>query len=167
MIRSVAIALLLGSCSIHALAQMSRPLFFLERSTNANVVHYDVQIGPDGKLDPREPVIAYWIMAAEDGRRQPLTRLEKSKAYGFQIQPGDSLGSVRMLLVSQKGKVIRVFLDGDSAKAETSINGARAFLRRIYVHTKKSGLLRTADYYELFGISAASGSDCYEKIRAP
>src|SRR5712691_865167 len=62
------------------------PLFVIERSVNANVVHYDAKLGPDGKLDPREPVVAYWIMGAEDGRRQDLNAIERLRAYGFSTQ---------------------------------------------------------------------------------
>jgi len=36
------------------------PLFIIERNKNANVVHYDARLTADGKLDPKEPVIAYW-----------------------------------------------------------------------------------------------------------
>ena len=39
---------------------------------NANVVHYDARLTADGKLDPKEPVIAYWVMLAKDGHRQKL-----------------------------------------------------------------------------------------------
>src|ERR1700704_665677 len=63
------------------------PLFVIERSVNSNVVHYDARIGADGKLDPMQPVVAYWIMGAEDGRRQELNLLERTRAYGFSIQP--------------------------------------------------------------------------------
>src|ERR1700730_4942067 len=59
------------------------PLFTIERSTNANVVHYEAKVSQDGRLDSREPIIAYWIMAAEDGRRQALNLMERTLAYGF------------------------------------------------------------------------------------
>ena len=51
----------------------SQLLFVIEKSTNANVVHYDARIMPDGELDPRQPVEAYWVMAAEDGRKENLS----------------------------------------------------------------------------------------------
>src|SRR5947209_17742460 len=64
-----------------------QPLFVLERSINANIVHYDAKIDQNGRLDSREPVVAYWIMGARDGRRQELNFLEKSKAYGLVVEP--------------------------------------------------------------------------------
>src|SRR5438477_12797965 len=66
-------------------AVSSEPLFVIERSTNANVVHYDANVKPDGQLDPRQPISAYWVMAAEDGRREELSVFERSRAYGFTI----------------------------------------------------------------------------------
>ena len=39
-------------------------LFKIERSKNANIVQYDAQVGPDGKLLKKEPVVAYWIRLA-------------------------------------------------------------------------------------------------------
>jgi hypothetical protein len=60
-----------------AFAQVSyAPLFVIERNTNANVVHYEAKL-KDGHIDQHQPVIAYWIMGAEDGRRQELNLLEK------------------------------------------------------------------------------------------
>jgi hypothetical protein len=44
--------------------------FTIQRRKNANVVQYDVQLSPEGKIDPEEPIIAHWVMLAEDGRKQ-------------------------------------------------------------------------------------------------
>jgi len=40
----------------------TQPLFIIERSKNANIVHYDAQLTASGKLDPNEPVIVYWVL---------------------------------------------------------------------------------------------------------
>jgi hypothetical protein len=58
----------------------TQPLFIIERSKNANVVHYDAQLTADGEIDPNEPVIAYWVMLATDGHREELNWIEKKKA---------------------------------------------------------------------------------------
>ena len=42
-------------------------------------MHYEARLTADGKLDPKEPVIAYWVMRAEDGHREELTWMEKKK----------------------------------------------------------------------------------------
>ena len=159
------LALLLVFLAVYPVsANSDSHLFVIERSTNANVIHYDGKILQDGKLDPKTPVVAYWIMAAEDGRRESLSFVERQKAYGFTIRPGDSPGVYRMTLVSQRSHEIRIYLQGGTARAETSIDGSRAYLVRIFVKTRKSGPLRTADYYELFGIDIMTGEARYEKV---
>lgn len=147
-----------------ASADSYSPLFVIERSTNSNVIHYDGKILEDGKLDPKTPVVAYWIMAAEDGRRESLNFIERQKAYGFSVRPGESPGVYRMALVSQKDHEMRVYVEGGTARAETSIEGHRAYLIKIFVKTRKSGPLRTADYYELFGTDIRTGETRYEKV---
>ncbi len=69
-----------------------------------------------------------------------------------------------MTLVSQKTREIRIYQQGNSVHAETSISGHLAYLTKIFVRTRKAGLLRTADYYELFGTDVATGAECYEKV---
>jgi hypothetical protein len=70
-----------GAYLFGAGVELSQPLFIIEKNTNANVVHYDAAITPDGDLDPREPIIAHWVMAAEDGRREDLTSAERRAKY--------------------------------------------------------------------------------------
>jgi hypothetical protein len=145
-------------------ADSYQPLFIIERSTNANVVHYDAKIGKDGSLDPKEPVVAYWVMAANGGGRQDLNLLEKSRAYGFTIRKDTTGQSYWMTLVSQKRRPIHIYQEGGRVRAVTRIGAHEAYLHKIYVKTRKSGLLRTVDYFELRGNDLVSGQDCYEKV---
>lgn len=139
-------------------------LFIIERSTNANVVHYDAKIGKDGAFDPKEPVVAYWVMAAEDGRRQSLSALEKMFAYGFTIRKDSSGQSFWMTLVSQKRREIHIYQEGGKVRAVILIGGQAAYLSKIYVQTRESSLLRTVDYVELFGYDIVTGQNRYEKV---
>src|SRR5678815_3458991 len=61
-------------------------LFVIERTTNGNVVHYDERLNTDGDRDAGEPVVVYWTMGSATGKRQPLSFLERTRAYGFQIR---------------------------------------------------------------------------------
>lgn len=164
MTRTILSLLLISTAERPALGDSYSPLFIIERSTNKNVIHYDAKFGKDRKLDPKNPVVAYWIMAAEDGRRESLTFIEKRKVYGFTINRDGSSGTYRMTLVSQKQREIRIYQDGNSVHAETFIDGHAAYLTKIYVKTRKAGLLRTADYYELSGTDVATGVERYEKV---
>src|SRR6188768_3286107 len=48
------------------------PRFVIALRKHANVVHHDARLDGRGKLDTARPIAAYWIMHAEDGRREEL-----------------------------------------------------------------------------------------------
>jgi len=161
--------LLLGCMGLGLAVQASAadgfvPLFLIERSTNANVVHYEAKVAPDGHLDPRQPVIAYWVMAAQGGRRLQLNLLERMKAYGFDIHRDSTSDSYTMALVSASRRQIHVYLKDGSVLAETMIAGHRAFLQRIFVTTRKAWMLDEPVSAELYGVDADTGEQRYEKL---
>ena len=140
------------------------PLFRIERSTNANVIHYEAKITKDGQLDPRQPVIAYWVMAAEDGHRQALNVLERTRAYGFAIRPDSASDSYAMTLVSDRGRPIHVYFKAGMVYAETMIGGHRAFLQKIFVTTRKSWIRNEPVSAEMYGVDIITGEPSYEKV---
>jgi hypothetical protein len=139
------------------------PLFTIERNTNANVVHYEARL-KDGKIDPHEPVVAYWIMAAEDGRRQELNLIEKIKAFGFSIHPDGAPESYRMVIVSDKKKEIRVLHAGNSVRAEMHIGACNATLQKIFISAHKSFLNGSPEYAEMRGTDISTGVPCSERV---
>src|SRR5258707_8107995 len=82
---SLVMTMTAGAGSAVSTGDIQVPLFTIERSVNGNVVHYDARL-KDGKLDPQQPVVVYWVMG-ESGRHQELNFLERLKAYGFSIFP--------------------------------------------------------------------------------
>jgi len=121
--------------------ERSVPLFTIEKSSNANRVQYDARVTADGHIDPHQPVVAYWIMAAENGRRQELNLLERAKAYGFTLRE-DGKDSYRLWVVSHREKEIHVFRDsGGTVRAEAVIGGRVAWVDKIFIQMRKSFLL--------------------------
>jgi hypothetical protein len=139
------------------------PLFTIEKSSNANRVQYDARLTPDGHIDPKVPVVAYWIMAAENGRRQELNILERSKAYGFTLRR-DGLDSYRLWVVSHREKEIHVFRDGSTVRAEAVIGGRVSLVEKIYIQMRKSFMLSLPDFGEMFGFDRETGEKRYEKV---
>jgi len=139
-------------------------LFVIERSKNANVIHYDARLTPDGGLDPDEPVVAYWIMAAEDGHRENLTWLEKKKAYGFSVERNAASGGFRVALVAVPDRQVTVKMAGKTVRAEMTIDGRRAVIERIYINASDGFTGPKVHYYELFGKDPDTGEKRYEKI---
>jgi Domain of unknown function (DUF4833) len=138
------------------------PLFVIERSVNGNTVHYDARL-KDGKLDPQQPVVAYWILS-ENGKRQELNVLERLKAYGFTIKPDKEPDSYRMTLVADKKKEIRVVHMGTAVRAEAMIGSCEAYLQKIYIVSKKSFMINMPEYADMFGNDMSTGAECHERV---
>lgn len=139
-------------------------LFVIERNTNANVVQYDANLEPDGRIDPRRPVQAYWIMAAQDGRREELNSIERAKAYGFTVSPAGAPQAYRVELVAQKQRPIEVFGQGGAVRAETIIEGHEAYLTRIYVTAHKVLGVPAVRSIEWFGRDVATNQALHETV---
>ena len=142
---------------------MWQPLFVIERNTNANVVHYDAHLTPNGDLDSLQPIDAYWIMDALDGRREELTGLERSRAYGFKVEQADP-HSIRIELVAQKRRTIDIRREGGAVRAETTIAGHRAYLSKIFVNAGKVLAVPKVKSIELYGTDVATGERLHETV---
>src|SRR5689334_25158042 len=70
----------------------TQPLFYIERSKNANIVKYDARLDSTGQLRAKSPVDVYWLMFATDSSREDLNWVESKFAYGFDVRrhPADS-----------------------------------------------------------------------------
>ena len=155
----------LGLLAAPAAAQIkTSPLFIIERSKNANVVHYDAQLTADGKLDPQEPVTAYWVMLAEDGRREKLSWIEKKKAYGFTIKPDRSVKGYKMSLVAAPERQITVKKDKDAVRAEVVIAGRPAALEKMHINASDGLTGPKVHYIEVYGKDLQTGEKCREKL---
>ena len=140
------------------------PLFIIERSKNANVVHYDAQLTADGKLDPKEPVIAYWVLLAKDGRREKLSWVEKKKAYGFTIKPDPSVNGYKMTLVAAPKKQIIVKKEKETVLAEAVIEGRPAVLEKMYINASDGLTGPKVQYIEVHGKDLQTGEKLREKM---
>ena len=142
----------------------TQPLFIIERNKNANVVDYDAQLTADGKLDPREPVIAYWVMLAKDGRRQNLNWIEKKTAYGINIKPDPSVNGYQMTIVAATQRSITVKQVGSAVRAEIVIDGRPAILEKMYLNATEKLTGPTVHYLELHGKDVQTGEKRFEKV---
>ena len=140
------------------------PLFTIEKSSNANRVQYEARLRPDGHIDPNQPVAAYWIMAAENGRRQELNVLERAKAYGFTIHPDKVPDSYRLRVVSHREKEIHVFRDGQTVRAEAVIGGRVALVEKIFIQMRSSFLISLPAFGEMFGFDKETGQKLTERV---
>lgn len=153
-----ALVLLISS----ALAQSTQKLFFIQRSKNANEIHYDARVLASGALDPKDPVDGYWLRKAQDGSRAPITLLQKI-AYGYDVEPGND-GTHTMKLTALKERPLTLLRVNDRWRARTPIAGRPAYLNRIYVATDESGVMPKVLYVDVFGEAVADGKAVQERI---
>ena len=161
---------LCGGALVHSAATSAsaRPttsrLFIIARSKNANIVRYDARLNVEGGLDLENPVVAYWILAAEDNRREGLSWLERRLAYGYELSDVNERG-FRMRLSASGRRPLTIERDGARGfRARTQIAGRPAFLRKVFVSTDEGGVLPSVNYVELHGIDAARSSPLSERL---
>lgn len=135
-------------------------LFSIGRSVNGNRVAYDVAIRPDGSFDTDQPINVYWLL--EKGGIEPLTSLERSKAYGAKVEAATP-EAVRFTIKPLPTRVIDVRREGGEIRATTSIAGEPAVIEDIFVEAG-GGILPKVDYVELKGRSLRDGKERIERI---
>jgi hypothetical protein len=140
------------------------PLFIIERDENTNVVHYDARLTADGKLDPKEPVIAYWAGRAEGAPRENLNWIEKKMAYGFTVKPDPSVNGYKMALVAAPEKEIIVKKVKDAVHAEGFINGRPVVLEKLHIHASDGLPWPKVHYIEVYGKDLQTGERLREKM---
>jgi hypothetical protein len=158
------LALLGAPLLVQAETPARQHLFKIERSKNANIVQYDAQIGPDGKLMKKEPVVGYWIRLAEQGQVQKLSWIQRTFAYGFKAKLDSNREKVKLDMVADFGQPIFVIRNGDEYRATFSIEGSLSYLDKIFIQASGKGTRITIEYIEMFGEDLKTGETRYEKF---
>jgi hypothetical protein len=139
-----------GAVARTALAGLTaEKLFFIQRSKNANEVHYDARVQPDGTLDPKNPVEGYWLNKAEGGGRDSISLLQRI-AYGWDVDAAAG-GAWTMKLKAFPDRPLTIERVGGRWRARTIIAGKAAYLTRLYVATDESGVIPKVLFVDLFG----------------
>ena len=156
--------LVFGLAAPSARAEGTRQsLFVIERSKNANIVQYDARLTADGLLDPDQPVEVYWLLRAEDGRREELSKIGRI-GYGFSIKREPAGKSWAMTLAAYRKRKIIVRQAGAAVTAEILIDGRPAILEKLYISSTEGRRLPRVNYVELYGKDLQTGEKRYEKL---
>lgn len=159
----------LAFIALPALALVAAPqprpvkLFVIERSKNRNIVRYDLMLDKSGRYDAKRPLDVYWLMLAENGRREELSMFER-RAYGFELLPGASSTQLGVRLVAVKNRPLVIRESTGGYRATLPIQGVPAYLERIFVATREGPILPTVLYVELRGRSIQDGRALSERI---
>lgn len=165
---------LLFIVSVAAYAQQNYPvppasanrLFYIQHSNNFNTYVYDARMAGNA-LDKNDPVDEYRIVYTEGGVKKPLTKIQKSMAYGILV---NSLGTdfYEMHLAGSSKLKMYLVLHGSPAvpKVYATINNQKMYLHRIFLQLKEgySGLEVKAEYVLFEGNDFENGEAITEKV---
>jgi hypothetical protein len=158
------IALFCVTAPVHAESPSRQHLFKIERSKNANIVQYDVQVNADGSLFRKEPVVAYWIRLAQQGQVEELSWVQRVFAFGFEATFKPETGNVELKMNADVDRLITILNDGEKYRARGLIDGSDAYIERVYIRSNRKGLFFDVEYIELFGEDVDTAGPRYEKL---
>lgn len=140
-------------------------LFYLQRSTNSNTIVYAAQFLADGRLDPAQPVIAFWRRFNTTGERLPLKMVEDSFAFGVRAQPTQDPDVYRVYVVSYPERMATLRRTAPG-QAELTIEADGRTMRPVYayVDVDEDGLVPSVRSVTLAGHDLASGKPLVERI---
>ena len=157
-------ALVTAQAVVCAAQTEPQSLFKIERSKNANIIQYDAQIGSDGKLLKKEPVIGYWIRLAEQGQVQQLSWVQRTFAFGFSAEYHRDSDTATIDMVADIGQPITVKRVEGKYMAVIDFEGQPSQLEKIFIQAHGKGISVTVEYVEIFGVDLKSGEPTYGKI---
>ncbi|CAM4223252.1 DUF4833 domain-containing protein [Aquirufa beregesia] len=143
-------------------------LFYIQRSSNSNVVIYDANLTASKTLNAKSPVHTYWIRYAEKGQQEELSSIQKTLAYGLYTNKINSElePSYEGYFLAYRKRKFVVKLDPKGVPiALFPINGRLQVLKRVFVSVDESKFMPSVNYIELFGKDPVSGKDVYERFK--
>jgi hypothetical protein len=165
LVACVVVISVLGSAAAKAAEDPCPPhLFTLARSKNANIVAYDANRGPAGDFDVSEPVIVYWLLDGDKDKREELNAIERQRAYGVDVKPGETPGTYAMVFRASPQRLVTIQVQKGCPVTSAQIGGREGILRKIFVQSKEGSLQPKVEYVELFGEDVATGGPLYEKL---
>jgi hypothetical protein len=138
-------------------------LFVIARSKNANIVVYDANLGPGGDFVASAPVVVYWLLNGEKGKREELNAVQRDHAYGVDVVRADAPGTYAMTFKAERKRGFTVRMLNGCPVVTGSLGGENGILRKIFVQSKEDSLRPKVQYIEFFAEDAASGKPLYEK----
>ncbi len=142
-------------------------LFYVQRSSNVNTIIYDANLGADKKLDPKNPVHTYWIRYTEGGKKQELSGIQRTLAYGLHTKAtvGESGSYDGYFFAYRKRKfVVKMSSEGEPI-ALFPINGKMQILKKLFAKVDETGMVPSVLYIELWGRDIVTGKEVYEKFK--
>lgn len=146
-------------------ASVSR-LFYVQRSSNANTIVYELKLGSNGQPNEDEPVHPYWIRYTEGGKKEDLSYIQRKFAYGVNAKALGN-GKYDIRFVSYK-KFPLTLMKGADGKYHifATISQKQFIVNRIFVKIEGGSFwVPNVRYVEFKGTDPATGKEVTERFK--
>ncbi len=164
LIKRILIAIVVTPAILYGAEPDRDALFHIERNKNANIVQYDAQVGANGKLYSKEPVVGYWVRLADQGQVTELTWVQKTFAYGFKVKLNKEENTATLDMAANLGRTILVKRDGEDYRAMAEIDGVESYIDKIFIHATGKGMSTKVDYIEWYGKAVKDQAEKFESF---
>lgn len=72
------------------IANQSCHLLTINRSRDADIISYELNINDKGNIDLQNPIHIYWLRQTEQNQKEPLTWIQNKYAYGIKFIEGNN-----------------------------------------------------------------------------
>lgn len=154
------------SCSFLDLkANSGKELFVIDRSRDADQIHYQLQLDQFGHLDTSQPIIVYWLRKTKNNNKEPLTWVQQNFSYGINFLEISN----ESVLFQFEGYSKRTFeLKKNSSgiyKVHTISQGSEIEISRVYIQINGGTFwFPNIPRVELYGIHSEDKSETLEII---
>ena len=141
-------------------------LFYVQRSSNANTIVYELNLGSNGQPDADEPVHPYWIRYTEGGKKEDLNYIQRKFAYGVNAKALGN-GKYDIRFVSYK-KFPLTLMKGADGKYHifATISQRQFIVNRIFVKIEGGSFwVPNVRYVEFKGTDPATGKEVTERFK--
>jgi hypothetical protein len=139
----------------------TKRLFTISKNRNNNIVVYDIKVNNNGQIIDKNPVKVYWLIYKQNKFVYKKINNLEEKAYGIKVLNENN--NFILILKAVPSKPINIRYTADGPKAETYINGKKAYLSNIYVFTTNN-IIPKVIYYIVTGFDVNTGNKTEEKV---
>lgn len=139
-------------------------LFFIERSTNKNIVIYESNFDEFGYLISEDPIKISWIMNEKNGEREKLSYIERKLAYGIKVIKLKNNKHKIILTADKSRDFILEQIKPYQAKITSTINDTIIRVNSLYIELNKESTWPKVDYIILSGIETLTNTETSRKL---
>lgn len=141
-------------------------LFFLQRTSDANTVVYQLNLEKDGSVNEKVPVKASWIRYEENGKVKELTAIEKKFAYGVQCkQLATEIFEIRLVSYKKLPMYLQKSATDQQYRLYIKDEGKDLLLKRVFVKVEGGSFwFPKVHYIDLFTVDSDNGAEILKRI---